>query len=310
MKLNTLMLSVMLVLSNTGHSADLSETYPVTSTTYLSDGTPVNMPFHVQGEATSAVVGLIDANVAQFFLWNWQWEPVRLHCEGSASKGIGALYTQKITASPAGAYNETISSFYVKRRGSEDPILPCPGDMTEPGAQLDFTAKVVAALGAANAQQQAAGKPHNYALYNQHLMLDNPIAIKAGREIWGYPKQAGDVSITITAHQHALTLANQYTGQPMLDVSYTRQIGVNLPLHSVGDNVLPDYLLPDFNKVPQLSGVLSSDSGWMMPFVGEFTIHSRASLTTFFLAESDFTPVAVLEFPDVSGVALPLYDRE
>ncbi|WP_125563242.1 MULTISPECIES: acetoacetate decarboxylase family protein [Pseudoalteromonas] len=310
MNMKPLLLSAMLVLSNTGYATDLSETYPVTSTTYLSDGTAVSMPFHVKGEATSAVVGLIDANVAQFFLWNWQWEPVRLHCEGAASKGIGALYTQKITSSPAGAYNETISSFYVKRRGSADPVLPCPGDMTLASAQLDFTGKVLAALAAANAEQQAAGKPHNYALYNQHLMLDNPIAIKAGREIWGYPKQAADVSIDITPHQHTLTLANQYTGKAMLDVSYTRQIGVNLPLHSVGDNVLPDYLLPDFGKVPQLSGVLSSDSGWMMPFVGEFTIHSRASLTTFFLAESDFTPIAVLEFPDVSGVALPLYDRE
>ncbi|WP_171045352.1 acetoacetate decarboxylase family protein [Pseudoalteromonas rubra] len=310
MKIKSLLLGTIISLSTASYAADLSESYPITSTTYLSDGTPVDMPFHVQGEATSAVVGLIDANVAQFFLWNWQWEPVRLHCEGTASKGIGALYTQKITASPAGAYNETISSFYVKRRGSVDPILPCPGDMTEPSAQLDFTGKVLAALAAANAAQQAAGKPHNYALYNQHLMLDNPVAIRAGREIWGYPKQAADVSITITPRQHTLTLNNQYTGQSMLDVSYTRQIGVNLPLHSVGDNVLPDYLLPDYSKVPQLSGVLSSDSGWMMPFVGEFTIHSRASLTTFFLAESDFTPVAVVEFPDVSGVAMPLYNRE
>ncbi|KNC66300.1 hypothetical protein AC626_17815 [Pseudoalteromonas rubra] len=310
MNMKPLLLSAMLAMSNTSYAADLSETYPVTSTTYLSDGTPVSMPFHVKGEATSAVVGLIDANVAQFFLWNWQWEPVRLHCEGTPSKGIGALYTQKITTSPAGAYNETISSFYVKRRGSTDPDLPCPGDMTLASAQLDFTGKVLAALATANAEQQAAGKPHNYALYNQHLMLDNPIAIKAGREIWGYPKQAADVSINITPDQHELTLANRHTGQAMLDVSYTRQIGVNLPLHSVGDNVLPDYLLPDFSKVPQLSGVLSSDSGWMMPFVGEFTVHSRASLTTFFLAESDFTPIAVLEFPDVTGVAMPLYDRE
>lgn len=55
MKIKSLLLGTMISLSS--HAADLSESYPVTSTTYLSDGTPVDMPFHVQGEAPVLLLG-------------------------------------------------------------------------------------------------------------------------------------------------------------------------------------------------------------------------------------------------------------
>lgn len=287
---------------------DLENTYPTTEIKYLDDGTEISVPFHVKGEATSAVLGLVNAKRAKRFLWNDGWKVVTPKCDGKSSgKGIAAFYTQKITESPAGAYNETVATFFIQRRNAPDLDLPCPSDLNSLEAQVNYAMAAFTTINTANAEKQSMGLPHDYASFNFHLMLDNAKAVEAG-EIWGYPKQLAQVDITLSENTHRLELAKK-NGKPLLSAEYQRKIGTNTPLYSVGDNVVPSFNLPDESKIPQLSGVLTSASGWILPFVGKFTIHSPKSVTTRFLRKTQFTPIAVLEFTNVEGVALPLYDK-
>lgn len=91
-------------------------------------------------------------------------------------------------------------------------------------------------------------RPVNYSIY---LILDNDVAIGAGREIWGYPKKLGRLSMTLrddvasaTVERGGITLINSAVhlaefGQPE-DLSGTSEWITRKVIPNVAHNAPPD----------------------------------------------------------------------
>ncbi|CAM4182324.1 hypothetical protein [Pseudoalteromonas byunsanensis] len=304
------LVSIITSLCNTSFAASLTEQYPVSENIVLSDGTSVSMPFHVSGNLTTAFLSIINTKQSAKFIANDNFEPIEIKCDGEGTnQSIGVLYFQDITSSPVGPYAETVNTIAVKRKSAPALELPCLSvyaSNQEKMAYLLASQQIMAQANAANTQQ---GLPSDYAMYNQDLELNSPSAIRAGIEIWGYPKSLADLNYRVGEYYVDLHVSNLPGYTPIIELSYLRKIGMQTPLYSIGNNVLPQRLQPSTDKHTQLPGILSSESGWVQPFIGYFWVGPSSSKTAKALRKTEFYPVAVVEYTNVTGAALPLYTK-
>ncbi|MFC3034080.1 hypothetical protein ACFOEE_16365 [Pseudoalteromonas fenneropenaei] len=285
-------------------------TQTVNNTVVLSDGSAVTLPFHIEGQLTTALLSIIDSKKARRFIDHDDFKPIEIKCDGKGTgQGIGILYFQNITASPVGAYAETVNTFAVQRKGAADLPLPCLSEQASQQEKMNYLLAAQQILVAANEEKMTAAEPLDYAMYNQHLELNNSAAIRAGIEIWGYPKSQAEFNYRIDDQYVDLQVFDEPSGRAILGFTYQRQIGMQTPLLSVGDNVLPQSLLPSPELHAQLSGMLSSTSGWVQPFNGYFWVGHAKSPTAKALRKLRFDPVAVIEYVNVKGTAYPLYSK-
>lgn len=311
-----LTLSVAAMLSISAHAASIHDNFPVTASITVKGQVAdadfnVDMPFHTTG-TTTMIVGTGDAKASARFI-SGDFEPVTVpYCDGTVSNvTYSAFYAQDVETSPVGAYEETLVGVLVKRKGAPDLALNCLDANPDSGTFLNHLLGTLGVLGGANTENIQAGLPNDYGFYFPHLLLDNPKAVDAGVQIWGYPKQLADVDITITDETFNISV-NKHNSE-VIDVTYQRGVGFQMPLASWGDNILPAYMNPEPEaKMSQHLGILSTVEGtnaWIQPFIGEFNVKKPLmTQSSRFLRFTDFTPKAVVEFTDVEGVALPLYD--
>ncbi|WP_105169538.1 hypothetical protein [Pseudoalteromonas sp. T1lg23B] len=297
-------------LCSASFAASLTEQYPVRDHVQLSDGTLVSMPFHVSGNLTTAFLSIINSKQSAKFVANSDFEPIEIECDGKGTnQSIGVLYFQDITSSPVGPYAETVNTIAVKRKSAPALELPCLPVHASNQEKMTYLLSAQQLMAQANATNMQQGLPSDYAMYNQDLELNSRLAIRAGIEIWGYPKSLADLNYRVSEHYVDLQVSNIPGYTPIIELSYLRKVGMQTPLYSVGDNVLPQRLQPSSDKHPQLSGVLSSESGWVQPFIGYFWAGPSNSKTAKALRKTEFYPVAVVEYTNVTGTALPLYTK-
>ncbi|MBD1583684.1 hypothetical protein [Pseudoalteromonas sp. S16_S37] len=298
------------LLSGSASVASVEQQYPVTEQVLLSDGTAVSTPFHVAGNLTSAFLSILKTNQAKKFIAHSEFEPIEIACNGTGTnQSIGVLYFQDITQSPVGAYAETVNTIAVKRKSAQALPLPCLPKHASKRQQMQYLLAAQQIMAQANANNLQQGIPSDYAMYNQDLELNNALAIKAGLEIWGYPKSLAEINHWVGKHYVDIQVGDVPDYTPIVELSYLRKIGTQTPLYSAGDNVLPQYLTPNTNKAAQLMEILESKSGWVQPFVGYFWVGPSNSKTAIALKKTGFYPVAVVEYTNVVGVALPLYNK-
>lgn len=309
-------LAVAAMLSLSAHAASIHDNFPVTDSVTVKGQVAdadfkVDMPFHTTG-TTTMIVGTGNAKASTRFI-SGDFEPVIVpSCDGTASNmTYSAFYAQDVKTSPVGAYEETLVGVLVKRKGAPELALNCLDANPDNSTFLSHLLSTLGVLGGANTENIQAGLPNDYGFYFPHLLLDNPKAVDAGVQIWGYPKQLADVDFTITDETFKISISKYKT--ETISVSYQRGVGFQMPLASWGDNILPAKMNPDPDtKMSQHLGVLSTAEGtnaWVQPFIGEFKVSKPMSTQSArFLRFTDFTPKAVVEFTEVEGVALPLYD--
>lgn len=279
----------------------------------LRDGTVVTMPFHIE-TATTLIAGTYETKHAPVFIDNKRLESVPVPLcdadEDSEELGLGIFYVQDVKDSPVGAYQETIWTMLVKQSSAADLDLACLNNPEDPVEMLQWSLGAITAVAVANAEKAAAGEPQDYTFYNGPLLLDNQNAVEAGIKGWGYDKTFGNVSVDFGEDTFTVSAATK-KGKPLFDISYAREIGDAGDLVSIGDNTLPVSLNPDRREYySQLNGGFMNKTGssvWFQPFIGTYEIHSTRSDTTKLLSKLSFNPLAVVEFPDAWGVALPLY---
>jgi hypothetical protein len=241
---------------------ELQASYPIHDSVTLSDGTVVDMPFHVEGSLTTALLSVINTKWARQLINHSGFEPIEIKCNGINSyQGIGVLYFQDITRSPAGRYAETVNTIAVKRKSAPDLNLPCLEKNATKREKMQYLLGAMQILATANAVNQANNTPHDYAMFNQHLELNSQRAITAGVEIWGYPKSFANINHWMSDHYLSVQVSDEPSYKPILQFYYKRKVGTNTPLKAIGDNVLPERLSPSLQTKSQLSGVLSSDCG-------------------------------------------------
>ncbi|NOU50205.1 acetoacetate decarboxylase family protein [Pseudoalteromonas sp. JBTF-M23] len=297
-------------ISSAVNAASIEQQYPVTEQVLLSDGTAVSMPFRISGNLTSAFLSIIKTNQAKKFIAHGEFEPIEIVCNGTGTnQSIGVLYFQDITQSPVGAYAETVNTIAVKRKSAQALPLPCLPKHASKQQQMQYLLAAQQIMAQANEQNIQQGVPSDYAMYNQDLELNNTLAIKAGLEIWGYPKSLAEINYWIGNHYVDLQVADIPDYTPIVELSYLRNIGTQTPLYSAGDNVLPQHLTPSEDKAAQLKGILESKSGWVQPFIGYFWVGPSRSNTAIALKKTGFYPVAIVEYTNVSGAALALYGQ-
>ncbi|OHU85462.1 MULTISPECIES: hypothetical protein [Pseudoalteromonas] len=288
----------------------LTEQYPVSEHIQLSDGTLVSMPFHVSGNLTTAFLSIINTKQSAKFIANKAFEPIEIECDGKGTnQSIGVLYFQDITSSPVGAYAETVNTIAVRRKSAPELELPCLPVYASNQEKMSYLLAAQQIMAQANSVNMQQNLPSDYAMYNQDLELNNLSAIRAGIEIWGYPKSLADFNYRISEHYVDLQVTNIPDYTPVIELSYLRKVGMQTPLYSVGDNVLPQRFQPSSDKHAQLPGILSSESGWVQPFIGYFWAGHSSSKTAKALRKTEFYPVAVVEYTQVKGTALPLYAK-
>ncbi|CAH9065181.1 hypothetical protein PSECIP111854_03623 [Pseudoalteromonas sp. CIP111854] len=303
-------LSTSIFVCGLANATQLEEQFPITEYQQLSDGTAVSMPFHVEGNLTTPFLSIIKTKQAKKFITHSEFEPIEISCDGvGTNQSIGVLYFQDITKSPVGAYAETVNTIGVKRKTAPSLSLPCLPKNATKLEQMQYLLASQQIMAQANAKNVQQGLPSDYAMYNQDLKLNNPLAIKAGKEIWGYPKSSAEINYWVGKYYVDLQVGNLPDYTPIVELSYLRKVGSQTPLYSVGDNVLPQTLLPNNEKQAQLKGVLSSSSVWVQPFIGYFWAGPSNSATSKALRKTEFYPVAIVEYTNVTGAALALYDK-
>lgn len=304
------------MLSLSTHAASIHDDFPVTDSVLVEGQVAetdfnVDMPFHTTG-TTTMIVGTGNAKTSKRFI-SGDFEPVIVPaCDGTASNmTYSTFYAQDVRMSPVGPYEETLVGVLVKRKSAPELALGCLDADPDKNVFLNHLVESLGVLGAANAENIQAGLPNDYGFYFPHLLLDNPKAVDAGVQIWGYPKQLADVNFAITDEKFDISV-KKYK-RDIINVSYQRGVGFQIPLASWGDNILPAYMNPSpETKLSQHLGILSTAEGtnaWLQPFVGDFTVgNPMSTISSRFLRFTDFTPKAVVEFTEVEGVALPLYN--
>ncbi|UXI03409.1 acetoacetate decarboxylase family protein [Photobacterium sp. TY1-4] len=272
--------------------------------------------FVIYGE-TTALVGLCQAEKAQQFVRNPDWETVTIP---NTTQTVCILYIQQVKDSSVGRYTETVNTFLVKRKDAPPLPLKTPGDLTDPVQAMDYLQAALYTLGVATYPDQVAGLPHQYGFYNHHLLLDNPDAIQAGKTQWGYPKQQALLSYKAPAKQAMRALqvwepvrqsGRLHHKEMVLQVWFDLREAVAMPLESTGDNILPSSPWTPDGKLAQLSGTLSTqgENGLVAPFQGELTVGRSFTETAVALRTTGFNPKMVLLFQDLKGTARPLYDK-
>jgi hypothetical protein len=315
-KLRILTALTALTLSSSTFADSLLDQYPVdhNQTITLSSGYQVELPFHTYG-TTVGILGFIDAKETKRFVSHSKYKPVDIVCNGEKTGvGIGVFYVQDVTDSPVGAYHESVNTMLVQRKHSKTLELGCIPEPTgnaeaDAGATLNYLLNSFTVLAEATSKQAEKGKPHHYGFYNDFLELDNQVSVKAGLEIWGYPKILSSVNIHMDDNFFTTSISDVDSNRTVVELSYSRNVGFNTPLLSIGDNILPEGNAQDGN-LAQLSGVLATADGTMgaiRPYIGTFEIGNSKSRTRLALTKTKFKPIAVLEFTDVRGVALPPY---
>ena len=303
------------MLSLSTHAASIHDDFPVTGSVTVEGRVAdadfnVDMPFHTTG-TTTMIVGTGNAKTSKRFI-SGDFEPVVVPtCDGTPSNmTYSTFYAQDVRTSPVGAYEETLVGILVKRKGAPELSLSCLDANPDQSVFLNHLLDTLGVLGAANTSNIQAGLPNDYGFYFPHLLLDNPKAVDAGVQIWGYPKQLADVNFDIT--DEVFNISVKKYKHEVINVSYQRGVGFQMPLASWGDNILPAFMNPSPDtKLSQHLGILSTAEGtnaWVQPFIGEFDVNNPMStISSRFLRFTDFTPKAVVEFTEVEGVALPLY---
>lgn len=301
------LLLFLLTLNSYGQS--LFEQFPYNDSFTLKDGTSVELPFHVFDGTTTAILALNNSKIAKRFKKNKKFEIVSIPCQQDT--GIAVLYLQNLNNTTVGAYNETVNTFMVKRKGAPDLNLPCLENTDDQIAVMQYLLGALQIMGAANQENASKGLPHDYAMYNQHLVLDNPLAVAAGKEIWGYPKVLGKVDYTITDASFKVDVASK-RGKSILKLEYSRILSTPTPFVSRGDNVMPFNRKLHKKNHSQLDGILATQPGtvaYIMPFIGTFEVGKSRNLTAKALRKTQFKPYALVEFTNVEGVAFPLYKK-
>lgn len=272
--------------------------------------------FVIYGE-TTALVGLCQADEAQRFVRNPEWETIPLPTTGQT---VCILYIQQVKDSPVGSYTETVNTFLVKRKDAPPLPIKAPGDLSDPRQATDYLQTVLYTLGVVTYPDQMAGLPHQYGFYNHHLLLDNPDAIQAGKAQWGYPKQQALLSYKAPHNRDVRAVqvwepvrqsARLHHKEMVLQVGYDLSEAVAMPLESTGDNILPHSPWTPNGKLAQLSGTLSTqgENGLVAPFQGQFHVGRSFTETAIALRQTRFTPKMVLLFKNLKGTARPLYDK-
>lgn len=304
----SLALATATLLSTTSNAASLQDTYPVEKTVTLESGKEVTLPFHVEG-TTSAILSLSNNKFAEKLISNDDWEVVNLPCQEDT--GISILYLQNVTDSPVGAYDETVLTYLVKKKDAPDLPLTCLSDTSDPLVVMDYIATAMFTMGAVNQPNVDAGLPSDYGMFNYFLELDNQDAVDAGIEIWGYPKIKSEVKHTLTEDTFSTSVKNIHSGKSVLELSYQR-VGQLMPLMLVGDNILPQDDAPSPDSLSQVKGILTTAEGTyaqVAPFYGTFEVGKLSSKTSRALRKTEFSPVGVIEFTDLEGVAFELYEK-
>jgi hypothetical protein len=310
-------LSITLLLSSCFANADaLHDQYPVdpNKSIALASGYVVDLPFHTTG-TTVGIIGFIDASESKKFVSHSKYKPIDIECNGEKTgKSIGVFYVQDIYSSPVGSYQESVNTMMVQRKYVDTLPLGCipekTGDATtDSGNLMNYVLNAFSVLSQATESEASRGKPHKYGFYNDFLELNNQVAVKAGLEIWGYPKILSNVNVSLTDDHFSATIHDLDGPRMVVDLSYSRAYGIDTPLLSIGDNILPEGNALEGN-LAQLSGILSTKEGTtgaIRPYVGTFELGESKSRTKLALKNTNFTPIAVLEFSQVRGVALPPY---
>lgn len=274
----------------------LIDTNPYNEKVTLSDGTVVQMPFHVFEGTTAQILGIVDYEQACKFVNNHDFEPIRL--PGLENKAIGVFLLQHINNSTAGPYNETVNMFFVQRKGSTLPPVDPISNPNNPSEILGAISTISNLTDTANEVSRSEGRLADYGLYVQFLELDNQLAVDAGLEIWGYPKVLSQIVVTLTDEIFSFDIRDEAGGRPVLSISYKRDFSLPVTVNSPTEHIMPDNYHPHADRHPHVSGMVATlpdSEAHIMDFSGHFRVGNSRSLTANALRKTNFQPIGVLE---------------
>jgi hypothetical protein len=165
-------------------SDDLVDQYPQTEQVTLSTGDVVKLPFLVRNAAGVVLVGTADLKKLNGYLGPEGLQAVPV----LPNRGLILFFSMNYSDSTLGKYQELV--IQVLSTSAASTPLPLLHDIGDLGAATTSFLPLL------NNATDSIHKDSPFFMWK--LFVTTPLALTAGREIWGYPKSLADVNVSGT----------------------------------------------------------------------------------------------------------------
>jgi hypothetical protein len=209
-----LALPLLAALMSSPASADaLLERYPHDEVVTLSDGREMALPLHIQAGKGVVLAGLADLAALDRHLAAEGLAAVPM----TPTQGFVALYNMNYVQTDLGSYNELVLCVAATR----DP---------RPRAPLLSTLDDYAGLAAIYVPflRGLVGDRTEDVLFTWKLFVTEELPMRAGLDVWGFPKSLGDIDVNVT--ERSASFSVREAGQLVLRGSYRRLLPWSMPV--------------------------------------------------------------------------------
>jgi hypothetical protein len=172
----------------------LAERYPIERLVTLSDGRAMWLPLHVHAASGVMLAGLADLDKLRAHLAPHGLAPIAI----TPTRGLVALYNMHYEHTALGPYDELV--ILVAATRDTHPQAPLLGALAD-GAQL-LAVYLPLLRGVLPNRDQAA-------FFTWKMFVTSALALRAGQDVWGFPKSLADVRVSVSAPRSAFEVRDR-----------------------------------------------------------------------------------------------------
>ena len=195
------------------HADSLLERYPHNQRFVLSNGQTMWLPLHISQGKGVVLAGLADLDRLTEYLEPEGLRPVPI----TPTQGLIALYNMNYERTDIGAYKELVICVAATRDArTRAPWLSAVNDYASLLAiYVPFLRGLV-------------GDRTQDVLYTWKLYVTEPLPMRAGLDVWGFPKSLADIDVSVSERGASFYVEDR--GEPVLYGSYRRLLPWHIPV--------------------------------------------------------------------------------
>jgi hypothetical protein len=278
-------LAAALALALFGSSASaqpLLEKYPHDEIVTLSNGREMALPLHIQDGQGVVLAGLADLDTLDDYL-----EPEGLKAIAmTPTQGLILLYNMNYLRTDIGRYQELVICVAATR--DQSPRVPFLSTISDYAGLLAVYVPFLRGL---------VGDRTQDALFTWKLYVTEDLPLRAGIDVWGFPKSIADIDVDVTSRTASFDVREH--GELVVRGSYSRLLPWSLPLTIDAYLATPNEFRPSLVR-----GLAENRSriGFFMPW-DDFEVNGDHPWGAA-LEEVGFTPVLWHAMTDIQSVFL------
>lgn len=232
--------------TTTARADSLLDLYPHEESVTLSNGHELQLPLQIQDATGVVLAGLADLEELREYLQPHGLEPLPL----TPTQGLIALYNMNYERTDIGPYEELVVCVAATR--DPNPRVPVLSTINDYAGLFAVYVPFLRGL---------VGDRTQDVLFTWKLYVTEDLPLRAGREVWGFPKSLANISVDVGSR--AASFVVQENGELVMRGGYKRLLPWSVAMD------VDAYLATPVDVLPKITHGISTNKsrfGLFMPW--------------------------------------------